>query len=120
MRILFGIVLMLLVFGCASVDVPSNETQETPESNETMEEIPPVTASDLAQHNSAEDCWILYEGKIYDVTAYLPNHPGDNIAIIESCGKSDTSFEDAFHAQHNKSKVEILESEGVLIGKLEE
>ena len=34
----------------------------------------PITAAELAQHASANDCWSVYFGAVYDMTNY--NHPG--------------------------------------------
>ena len=35
-----------------------------------------VTASELSRHRSRDDLWIAVRGKVYDVTKYLPYHPG--------------------------------------------
>jgi hypothetical protein len=91
----------------------SNETIEVP-SNETTEEQPVepdvggLSASDIAEHNSVSDCWVVYEGEVYDVTEYLPQHPGGTQSIVVYCGMSDSSFADAFIEQHGMSKVEFL------------
>ena len=30
----------------------------------------------VGAHNSEQDCWTVYEGRVYDVTEYLKRHPG--------------------------------------------
>ena len=38
-----------------------------------------VTAINLAEletHKSSDSCWISLKGDVYDVTAFLPKHPG--------------------------------------------
>ena len=34
------------------------------------------TSEEVAKHKSAEDCWTVYQGRIYDVTEYAKVHPG--------------------------------------------
>lgn len=31
-----------------------------------------LTGTEVAQHNSAESCWVIVHGKAYDVTDFLP------------------------------------------------
>ena len=74
-----------------------------------------ITAADVAAHSSPYDCWVAYQGKVYDITAYVPNHPG--YRLMQYCG-STTAFEQAFLAQHGTSKVNMLEQVGVFKGNL--
>ncbi|PJC69128.1 hypothetical protein CO015_01460 [candidate division WWE3 bacterium CG_4_8_14_3_um_filter_42_11] len=47
------------------------------------------TAGEVAQHHSADDCWMIFEGKVYDVTACLFDH--DRYLNIENwCGQDMT------------------------------
>jgi cytochrome b involved in lipid metabolism len=34
------------------------------------------TLSDLRQHRTESDCWCAIHGKVYNITSYLPFHPG--------------------------------------------
>ncbi|USN53574.1 MAG: cytochrome b5 domain-containing protein [Candidatus Nomurabacteria bacterium] len=52
-----------------------------------------LTQSELAQHNSSRDCWLLIDGNIYVATSYLPQHPGGSREITPYCGKdASTAF----------------------------
>lgn len=31
---------------------------------------------DISLHSDSTDCWIIVNGKVWDVTQYLVNHPG--------------------------------------------
>jgi len=46
--------------------------------------------TEIAKHNNVNDCWLLIDDKIYDVTEYISSgkHPGGE-AILEGCGKID-------------------------------
>jgi len=74
--------------------------------------------SALSVHSSQSDCWIGYNGKVYDITSWLPVHPGSAAAILPYCGTS-KEFTDAFTKKHGTSKVSKLMKVGILIGDFE-
>lgn len=53
---------------------------------------PPVgfTLEAVARHNTAGDCWMTIEGKVYDLTSYLPKHPTPAAVITPYCGTEAT------------------------------
>ncbi len=51
----------------------------------------PLTMQELAKHNSETSCWLLIDGKIYDVTSYLYQHPGNADTILPTCGTDATA-----------------------------
>jgi hypothetical protein len=48
-----------------------------------------VKFEDFIKHNVESDCWIAVRGKVYDVTSWVPKHPGgvDPIVLngVRSC-----------------------------------
>ncbi|KAK1416023.1 hypothetical protein QVD17_31811 [Tagetes erecta] len=63
---------------------------------------------EAAEHNSAGDCWIVVDGKVYDVSSYLEEHPGGDDVLLQVTGKDATDeFEDA---GHSKSARELMET----------
>jgi len=40
-----------------------------------------ITRDQLAAHNSKDNCWVAYKGIVYDITKWLPRHPGSSAAI---------------------------------------
>ncbi|MCH8497286.1 MAG: cytochrome b5 domain-containing protein [Marinobacter sp.] len=46
-----------------------------------------ITLQELAQHNSAESCWKAIDGKVYDITRYIPDHPTEPAVVLAWCGK---------------------------------
>jgi L-lactate dehydrogenase (cytochrome) len=38
---------------------------------------------DIAPHSDSNDCWIIVNGKVWDVTQYLVNHPGGTDGKIQ-------------------------------------
>lgn len=55
------------------------------------------TAAEVATHNSVSSCWSIIDGNVYDLTAWIPQHPGGEQAILSLCGVDGTT---AFHNQH--------------------
>jgi cytochrome b involved in lipid metabolism len=49
-----------------------------------------LTSAELTKHNSASSCWLLISGKIYDVTTFLNQHPGNASTILPTCGTDAT------------------------------
>ncbi|MFH1752222.1 MAG: cytochrome b5-like heme/steroid binding domain-containing protein [archaeon] len=47
--------------------------------------------TEVAEHNSESDCWLVIDSKVFDVTEFIPSHPGGQ-AIIEGCGKDATEL----------------------------
>ena len=46
---------------------------------------------EIAKHASREDCWLLIDGNVYDVTKFVPMHKGKD-AILFGCGKDATEM----------------------------
>jgi cytochrome b involved in lipid metabolism len=76
-----------------------------------------ITSAELSSHNAKIDCWVAYKGSVYDITSWLPVHPGGAGAIAPYCGTS-AAFENAFTAQHGTSKAMLLEEVGIYKGEL--
>ena len=49
-----------------------------------------ITAALLATHSSDQSCWLLIEGRVYDVTRFLRKHPGSQLPVLKMCGKEST------------------------------
>lgn len=35
-----------------------------------------VSVAEISKHAKTDDCWIVVNGKVYDLTTFAPNHPG--------------------------------------------
>jgi len=46
----------------------------------------------LKQHNKRGDVWSAFNGKVYNVTAYLPFHPGGEKELMRVAGRDGTQL----------------------------
>ncbi|KEF59263.1 L-lactate dehydrogenase (cytochrome) [Exophiala aquamarina CBS 119918] len=56
-----------------------------------------LTGDEVAKHNSRESCWVIVHGKAYDVTEFLPEHPGGPKIILKYAGKDATEEYEPIH-----------------------
>jgi cytochrome b involved in lipid metabolism len=55
---------------------------------------PGLTALVVAEHNTPDDCWVIENNNIYDMTDYISQHAGGEKSITDYCGKdATTAFE---------------------------
>ncbi|MED6161687.1 hypothetical protein PIB30_063079 [Stylosanthes scabra] len=65
------------------------------------------TFEDVANHNHKNDCWLIINGKVYDVTPFLDDHPGGDEVLLTATGRDATiDFEDVGHSD---SAVEMMQ-----------
>ncbi|EPT00384.1 hypothetical protein FOMPIDRAFT_1023784 [Fomitopsis schrenkii] len=62
-----------------------------------MSEARVLTGPEIAEHASKTDCWIIVHGKVYDVTDFLPEHPGGQAIILKYAGKDATAAYEPIH-----------------------
>jgi len=55
---------------------------------------PTYTLAEVARHGSESDCWMAIHGQVYDLSAYLPEHPTRPSIILPWCGKEATEAYD--------------------------
>jgi L-lactate dehydrogenase (cytochrome) len=56
-----------------------------------------LTGTEVAKHNNRQDCWVIVHGKAFDVTDFLPDHPGGENIILKFAGKDATETYDPIH-----------------------
>merc|ERR1719440_2606924 len=55
------------------------------------------TKEDVASHNSKSSCWVILHDRVLDVTDFLKDHPGGELAILTFAGKDATEEFDMIH-----------------------
>jgi len=69
------------------------------------------TFDDVAKHNKEDDCWVVVNGEVLDVTKFLPDHPGGKKAILLFAGKDAT---EEFNMLHKPDVVEKYAPESII------
>lgn len=75
-----------------------------------------ISSQELALHNIAEDCWVVYGGKVYDFTN-TKMHPNMAKAFYSHCGEL-IGFEEGAKSRHSGSSSNRVENFGTYIGDL--
>ena len=55
------------------------------------------TSEEVATHCTVSDCWISLGGKVYNVTRYLPYHPGSEEELMRAAGRDGTVLFERIH-----------------------
>jgi len=56
-----------------------------------------ITKEEVAKHNSKASCWVILHDNVLDVTDFLKDHPGGELAILTFAGKDATEEFDMIH-----------------------
>ena len=114
-KIIVAVVVIIAVIGLYFFVARGNSTTNTSGDISSTNGTIIISPAELSQHTSLENCWVAYKGKVYDVTGWLPKHPGTAGAILPYCGTAQ-EFEDAFTKQHGTTKAGLLMKVAVLMG----
>merc|ERR1712151_601420 len=55
------------------------------------------TAEEVGKHTTKTDCWVILDGKVLNVTNFLSQHPGGELAILTFAGKDATEEFNMIH-----------------------
>jgi len=96
---------------------PSNTLQnQTSTSNNSGASAATYSLTEISQHSTESDCWTTVNGNVYNITSFIPSHPGGR-AIIQACGKDGTSLFKSEREHQEENAEQTLEST-YLIGTL--
>lgn len=56
-----------------------------------------LTVEDVRRHSSADDCWTVLEGRVYNITPYLSFHPGGVDMLLQGAGRDSTALFLKYH-----------------------
>lgn len=76
-----------------------------------------ISSKELAQHKSQFDCWTVYNGRVYDISNYLPYHPGGEEKLLLGAGRDCTHMFNKYHAWVNVEPILGKYCVGILINE---
>jgi len=65
-----------------------------------------ITADEVAKHNKDGDCWLIIHDIVYDISTFLPEHPGGKKVVLKEAGKECSAKFDSLH------NAEVLKQHG--------
>ena len=71
--------------------------------------------ADVSKHKDSASCWSAINGGVYDLTSWIPQHPGGPQAILSICGIDGSS---RFNARHGGAALQAKILAGFKIGTL--
>lgn len=81
--------------------------------------LPFLTPSEVSQHKSSRSCYVTLGSRVFDVTAFLDDHPGGGDLILEYGGRDvGEIMDDELSHTHSEAAYDVLEDH--LVGFLPE
>merc|ERR1712118_304808 len=56
-----------------------------------------MTLAEVAKHTTKSDCWVVVDNQVLNVTSFLSQHPGGELAILTFAGKDATEEFNMIH-----------------------
>jgi len=75
----------------------AHQTRVVPDARE-------ISLQEVKCHSSKDDCWLVIDQCIYDVTSWLPKHPGGDV-LLQGIGKDSTFYFELYHRTQYSFKV---------------
>lgn len=82
---------LLVGAGCATAETTTDSSNTATTVETGAEEETTYTLAEVAEHATEDDCWLVIRDEVYDVTEYIPGHPGGD-QILLGCGQDATSM----------------------------
>eukprot|EP00818_Percolomonas_sp_WS_P002568 CAMPEP_0117442368 /NCGR_PEP_ID=MMETSP0759-20121206/4113_1 /TAXON_ID=63605 /ORGANISM="Percolomonas cosmopolitus, Strain WS" /LENGTH=269 /DNA_ID=CAMNT_0005234249 /DNA_START=170 /DNA_END=979 /DNA_ORIENTATION=+ len=82
--------------------------------SQLMHELKVISRKEVAQHNDETNCWVIIDNFVYDLTPFIPRHPG-GMSVLKARAGQDCTM--GFHGfQHPENAYTNLKD--YLIGRL--
>ncbi|XP_013177287.1 PREDICTED: probable sulfite oxidase, mitochondrial isoform X2 [Papilio xuthus] len=79
------------------------------EAGEKKPNLPTYSAEEISKHNTKNSFWVTYRHGVYDVTSFLPSHPGGE-QIYNAAGLSIEPFWNVYGMHKTREVYDLLES----------
>ena len=57
---------------------------------------PSYTLTEVSKHCTPQDCWLIVHSRVYDVSRWVPHHPGGSLIYVRA-GEDCSYLFDAYH-----------------------
>jgi cytochrome b involved in lipid metabolism len=103
----------LLETSSQASDIEASDESPQPQDNaisSVLDSEQSYTIAQVAENNNKSSCWTIIDGKVYDITSYVPNHPGGESKILQVCGKDGTILFGKPSAHRSSGAGNVLEN----------
>jgi hypothetical protein len=97
-KIIIAVIVAALAVGAIFFVLPKDKASdstavENPSDGGSGEQagLPTYSMAEVATHKSKTDCWTVISGSVYDLTEFIPGHPGGD-EILRACGIDGTTL----------------------------
>ncbi|KAG0252000.1 hypothetical protein DFQ27_008330 [Actinomortierella ambigua] len=104
-------ILLEISWGGASAAGSAAGSAPAPAPAEAPRKLRDISAAEVAKHNKEDDCWVIVNGQVLDVTKFLPDHPGGKKAVLIFAGRDATA---EFNMLHKPDVVEKYAPESII------
>ncbi|AEO68354.1 uncharacterized protein THITE_52692 [Thermothielavioides terrestris NRRL 8126] len=80
---------------------PSEELRIAQAKQEAATPQKQFTREEIEKHDKEDDCWLVIDNKVYDVTSVLSWHPGGKAAIMGHAGQCHSATTEEFSSIHD-------------------
>ncbi len=103
-------------FNAESEDEREDEWEDADDDSQPAQDTPAtvtpavstgISSATVAQHSSRTSCWTSINGSVYDLTSWIPKHPGGEQAILQLCGTDGSAKFNGMHGG-DKAKEKLL------------
>ncbi|KAJ5495020.1 hypothetical protein N7539_000136 [Penicillium diatomitis] len=75
-----------------------------------------ISSQEIARHDTLEDCWLVVDNQVWDMSAFAPDHPGGVEIILRFAGRDATA---AYNQIHSPDLIKKALPPTQLIGQLD-
>ena len=100
-----------IVRGTSAPQPGDAAADEPAEAEEEVAKLREITMEEVRTHATAEDCWVVIHGMVYDLSEFVEEHPAGPEAIFQLAGKDGTA---EFAAAHSESTMAVFTPLGTL------
>lgn len=83
--VVLSLIILLVVAG-VWWSIASNQASPSPKQMASSEEERTYSESEVADHDTKNDCWTIIGDNVYDLTTYVNRHPGGK-EVLRACGQ---------------------------------
>lgn len=94
-----ALVSIILIGGGVYAYLQSSSSRSYPSPSEALGTVQSAAVAtttyamaEVAQHASQNDCWVVVNNTVYNMTSFISEHPGGARAITQTCGADGTSI----------------------------